>query len=82
MSRSASLCINLLLTSLEVNNIKLDLDANGKSYKVIEMTQAVENEYTGSPCGALTRSELFFLLPSPPPPPPPPQGLKAAAASH
>ena len=48
MSRSASLCINLLLTFLDVNAIALP-----DGMKIIDMAQAVENDYIGSPCGKL-----------------------------
>lgn len=55
MSRSASLTLNLILTMLEVNGIKV-----GDGFKIIDMAQAVENEYIGSPCGQLDQIMVFF----------------------
>lgn len=55
MSRSASLTLNLILTMLEVNNIEVTDD-----FKIIDMAQAVENEYIGSPCGQLDQIMILF----------------------
>ena len=55
MSRSASLCINLLLTGMEVSGLALE-----KDFDVIELTQAVENVYTGSPCGQLDQIMIYY----------------------
>ena len=55
MSRSASLCLNLILTFLEVNEIKVT-----DEMKIIEMAQAVENDYIGSPCGNLDQIMIYF----------------------
>jgi len=55
MSRSASLCINLLLTFLDVNAIALS-----DGMKIIDMAQAVENDYIGSPCGKLDPLMIYF----------------------
>jgi len=55
MSRSASLTINLLLTLLEVNAIKVTDDM-----KIIDMAQSVENDYIGSPCGNLDQIMIYF----------------------
>lgn len=55
MSRSASLSVNLLLTFLEVNGQKVE-----KEFDVVELTQAVENDYVGSPCGQLDQIMIYF----------------------
>jgi galactokinase len=55
MSRSASLCLNLLLTFLDVNDITKPDDM-----KIIDMAQAVENDYIGSPCGNLDQIMIYF----------------------
>ena len=55
MSRSASLCLNLILTFLEVNEIRMP-----DEMKVIDMAQAVENDYIGSPCGNLDQIMIYF----------------------
>merc|ERR1712008_76725 len=55
MSRSASLCLNLLLTGLEVNHHKLK-----QEFDIIEMSQAIENVYTGSPCGQLDQIMIYY----------------------
>ncbi|HBG27870.1 MAG: hypothetical protein A2Y10_09325 [Planctomycetes bacterium GWF2_41_51] len=55
MSRSASLTLNLILTMLEVNNIEVADD-----FKIVDMAQAVENEYIGSPCGQLDQIMILF----------------------
>jgi len=56
MSRSASLTLNLLLTMMEVNGIKLGKDP----MQIIDLAQAVENEYIGSPCGQLDQIMIYF----------------------
>ncbi len=55
MSRSASLCLNLILTFLEVNRITVS-----DEMKIIDMAQAVENDYIGSPCGNLDQIMIYF----------------------
>jgi len=55
MSRSASLDINLLLTFLDVHAITL---SDGMT--VVDMAQAVENDYIGSPCGKLDPLMIYF----------------------
>ncbi|MBW8002416.1 MAG: hypothetical protein FVQ80_10410 [Planctomycetes bacterium] len=55
MSRSASLSLNLILTMLEVNGIAVDDD-----FKIVDMAQAVENDYVGSPCGQLDQIMILF----------------------
>jgi galactokinase len=56
MSRSASLTLNLLLTMVEVNRLKL----GGDRMQIIDLAQAVENEYIGSPCGQLDQIMIYF----------------------
>ena len=55
MSRSASLTLNLILTLLEINEIKID-----DPFKIVDMAQAVENDYIGSPCGQLDQIMILF----------------------
>ncbi len=55
MSRSASLTLNLILTMLEVNAVQVDDD-----FRIIDMAQAVENVYIGSPCGQLDQIMIYF----------------------
>jgi galactokinase len=55
MSRSASLCINLMLAFFEVNGIKVK-----DGMKIVDMAQAVENDYVGSPCGKLDQIMIYF----------------------
>jgi len=56
MSRSASLTLNLLLTLLEVNHLKLGRD----KMQIIDLAQAVETDYIGSPCGQLDQIMIYF----------------------
>jgi len=57
MSRSASLTLNLIVTSLEVNQVERDsLD----DMTIIDLAQAVENDYIGSPCGQLDQIMIYF----------------------
>jgi len=56
MSRSASLTINLMLTVLEVNKLSLGKDR----MRIIDLAQAVENDYIGSPCGQLDQIMIYF----------------------
>jgi len=55
MSRSASLTLNFILTMLEVNGIDLN-----DQLKIVDLAQAVENEYIGSPCGQLDQIMILF----------------------
>ena len=55
MSRSASLTLNLMLTFFEVNGLKPQGDM-----QVIDLAQAVENDYIGSPCGKLDQIMIYF----------------------
>ena len=55
MSRSASLTLNLILSLLEVNGIEFE-----DQFRLVEMAQAVENVYIGSPCGQLDQIMILF----------------------
>jgi galactokinase len=55
MSRSASLAINLILTVFDVNGITCD-----DGMKIVDLAQAVENDYIGSPCGKLDQIMIYF----------------------
>ncbi len=55
MSRSASLCLNLILTFFDVNSVELEDDM-----RIIDLAQAVENDYIGSPCGQLDQIMIYF----------------------
>ena len=55
MSRSASLTINLILAMFEVSAI-----AETDGMKIVDLAQAVENEYIGSPCGKLDQIMIYF----------------------
>ena len=55
MSRSASLTINLILSMLSANSLTVDDD-----FRIIDMAQAVENDYIGSPCGQLDQIMIYF----------------------
>jgi galactokinase len=55
MSRSASLCLNLILTFLKVNRITVS-----DEMKIIDIAQAVENDYIGSPSGNLDQIMIYF----------------------
>jgi len=55
MSRSASLTLNLILTGLEVNGYAID-----DPMRIVDLAQAVENDYIGSPCGQLDQIMILF----------------------
>ena len=55
MSRSASLTLNLILTLLDVNEIQID-----QPMRIVDLAQAVENDYIGSPCGQLDQIMILF----------------------
>ncbi|HUW18497.1 MAG TPA: hypothetical protein VMW16_04275 [Sedimentisphaerales bacterium] len=55
MSRSASLTLNLILSLLDANEIRID-----DQFKIVDMAQAVENDYIGSPCGQLDQITILF----------------------
>jgi galactokinase len=56
MSRSASLTLNLILTVCDVNGLDLGRDR----MRIIDLAQAVENDYIGSPCGQLDQIMIYF----------------------
>ena len=58
MSRSASLTLNLLISLAEVNSINLAPDNN--EMRIVDLAQAVENDYIGSPCGNLDQIMILF----------------------
>jgi galactokinase len=55
MSRSASLTLNLILSLLQANNIEID-----DGLRIVDLAQAVENDYIGSPCGQLDQIMILF----------------------
>ena len=55
MSRSASLTLNLILSFLTANGLEAD-----DKFKIVDMAQAVENDYIGSPCGQLDQIMILF----------------------
>jgi len=55
MSRSASLSLNLILSLLDANGVEVE-----DKFKIVDMAQAVENDYVGSPCGQLDQIMILF----------------------
>jgi galactokinase len=55
MSRSASLSLNLILSLLEINGLEVS-----DPFQVVDLAQAVENDYIGSPCGQLDQIMILF----------------------
>jgi galactokinase len=55
MSRSASLTLNLILSLLDANGVEID-----DPMRVVDLAQAVENDYIGSPCGQLDQIMILF----------------------
>ncbi|MCU0612504.1 MAG: hypothetical protein MUE60_12035 [Candidatus Eisenbacteria bacterium] len=55
MSRSASLCVNLILSLLDANGLTIE-----DRLRVARLAQAVENDYVGSPCGLLDQVMILF----------------------
>lgn len=55
MSRSASLTLNLILSLFDANGIEV-----GDKIKIVDLAQAVENDYIGSPCGKLDQTMILF----------------------
>ena len=55
MSRSASLSLNLILSLFDANNIELKDEMD-----IVDLAQAVENDYIGSPCGKLDQIMILF----------------------
>jgi len=79
MSRSASLCINLILSLFDANGVEVPSlkcqvsSAEGGASKlhtsnlklqtpmqIVDLAQAVENDYIGSPCGKLDQTMVLF----------------------
>ncbi len=55
MSRSASLSLNLILSLLNAKGVEVK-----DKFKIVNMAQAVENDYIGSPCGQLDQIMILF----------------------
>ena len=55
MSRSASLCVNLILSLFDANGIEVK-----EKVQIVDLAQAVENDYIGSPCGKLDQTMILF----------------------
>jgi len=55
MSRSASLTLNLILSILQANGI-----TEKDQMRIVDLAQAVENQYIGSPCGKLDQIMILF----------------------
>jgi galactokinase len=55
MSRSASLTLNLILSLLDANGTAIE-----ERFRIVELAQAVENDYIGSPCGQLDQIMILF----------------------
>lgn len=55
MSRSASLSLNLILSLLDANVIEIE-----EKMRIVDLAQAVENDYIGSPCGQLDQIMILF----------------------
>ena len=55
MSRSASLSLNLILSLFEANEIEIE-----DKMAIVDLAQAVENDYIGSPCGKLDQIMVLF----------------------
>lgn len=55
MSRSASLTLNLILSTLDANGV-----TEKDRLKIVDMAQMVENDYIGSPCGKLDQIMILF----------------------
>jgi galactokinase len=55
MSRSASLSLNLILSLFEASEIEIK-----DKMAIVDLAQAVENDYIGSPCGKLDQIMVLF----------------------
>jgi galactokinase len=55
MSRSASLTLNLILSLFDANAIEVK-----DKIKIVDLAQAVENDYIGSPCGKLDQTMILL----------------------
>ncbi|MEZ6036679.1 MAG: hypothetical protein R3F29_04315 [Planctomycetota bacterium] len=60
MSRSASLLINLTLAFYDANGVSLDRASVPDGMQIVDLTQRVENDYIGSPCGKLDMAMIYF----------------------
>src|SRR5262249_14083579 len=60
MSRSASLCLNLLLVLLAANGQRLNDHDPADRLRLCELAQQLENDYVGSPCGILDQVMIAF----------------------
>lgn len=79
MSRSASLCINLIVSLFDANGVEVPSlkcqvssaedgtsklqTSNSKlqtPMQIVDLAQAVENDYIGSPCGKLDQTMVLF----------------------
>ena len=58
--RSASLCLNLIATWLDVNEATLPPPAPGSLAREVELAVQVENAYVGSPCGELDQIMIYY----------------------
>ena len=58
--RSASLCLNLIATWLDVNGATLPPPAPGSLAREVELAVQVENAYVGSPCGNLDQIMIWW----------------------
>ena len=58
--RSASLCLNLIATWLDVNEATLPPPAPGSLAREVELAVQVENAYVGSPCGNLDQIMIWW----------------------
>jgi len=56
MSRSASLSLNLILSIFDANDIEME----DNKTEIVDLAQAVENDYIGSPCGKLDQTMILF----------------------
>ena len=56
MSRSASLSLNLILSIFDANDIEME----DNKIEIVDLAQAVENDYIGSPCGKLDQTMILF----------------------
>jgi len=55
MSRSASLSLNLILSLFDASGIEVE-----NKMSIVDIAQAVENDYIGSPCGKLDMTMVLF----------------------
>lgn len=55
MSRSGSVTSNLVLSTFDANGIEVE-----EKVRIVDLAQAVENDYIGSPCGKLDQTMILF----------------------